>query len=651
VTWRDRALGHLAKNRPDVRRLLLWAEKQTVPIDENGERAGAAETGVMDEVGYVLFEGIKHLISDNLLSRARLCGDGRGLELWRRLHSEWQGAAPQVVAAKAKRFQDPAKCSNVLALWEALPAWEQLGAEVAAGGLPMPDWLRANSLEKLLPDEMLKTVVGRPELADYAPKMLWVRAQMEHAKSIVRANGVATKSKKEHEDVDMGNLEEPPEEGMLANLQAECGKMAAAGDWQGMEHIANAICALTKGKGKGKSGGFKGKGSDGKGFKSGWPTTEYGKGNPKGGKPSNLAGGKGGKGTTFDGTCHHCGKYGHRKVECRALDAEMSKNRALNNVGENGETPGDEGPTPPPGEEDVWWMGAAYSLTPEPPKQQILVSNRFNALRTEEGGPTLQGESVLQVGGLRCSGERCGGQRCIGDPTMQRSAVQANQPYSAPVTDWPILEGGNAQHRRSNRAGAPCTGNPTVQGSGQAERGKRRYVPFDESVYLLMDEKVEEGKSTDKDLNALGVKSPGAVLVEAVVDSGAADPVAKAGTFVGKVSPSSMSKAGRRYRGPDGTRIPNEGQLAVQFETDEGHKCGMTWQIANVERPLVAVSHLSAAGNEVTFTKTGGKIVNTTTGKTIDIQKKGGVYVLRMWVPGPTGPSPSKPFTRPATTK
>jgi hypothetical protein len=136
-----------------------------------------------------------------------------------------------------------------------------------------------------------------------------------------------------------------------------------------------------------------------------------------------------------------------------------------------------------------------------------------------------------------------------------------------------------------------------------------------------------------------------------VVDSGAADSVAKAGTFRGKVLPSTMSKAGRKYRGPDGTQIPNQGQQDVQFISDEGHKCGMTWQIANVERPLIAVSHLSAAGNEVTFSKTGGKIVNITSGKVINFQRKGGVYILRMWVPGPQGASPSKPFARPASKK
>jgi hypothetical protein len=210
---------------------------------------------------------------------------------------------------------------------------------------------------------------------------------------------------------------------------------------------------------------------------------------------------------------------------------------------------------------------------------------------------------------------------------------------------------------------------PPSNAGKPAGRQKRKYVRFNNAVNLLTDDR-EDNKNIvgDATLNALGKKTPGAILIEAVVDSGAADPVAKAGTFSGKVTPSAMSKVGRRYRGPDGTRIPNEGQQQVQFASDEGHKCGMTWQIANVERPLIAVSHLSAAGNEVTFTKTGGKIVNTVSGKTIAIQRKGGVYVLRMWVPGPTGPStvktvgpassctakavrtpPSKPFTRPAS--
>ena len=184
-----------------------------------------------------------------------------------------------MVAAKAKRFQDPARCDSVLKLWEALPLWEQLGSEVTRGGYPLPDWIKATSLEKLIPSDMLKTVIGRPELAGYGAKMAWVRAQMEHAKSQSRAEhyGDRGKTKDQQGDVDMVNNFEATsedEDPTLANLQAECGRRAANGDWAGMEVLANAICALSKGRGKGKGGapGF------GKGQQSGFGGKGFGKG-------------------------------------------------------------------------------------------------------------------------------------------------------------------------------------------------------------------------------------------------------------------------------------------------------------------------------------------------------------------------------------
>jgi hypothetical protein len=107
TAWRERALGFLSSDRPDVRKLLLWAEAQSQPIGATEEHAGASEAGLRDDpehVSYVVFEGIKSIIADSLLSRARVCGDGRGLELWRKLHTEWKGSAPQVIAAKARKF-------------------------------------------------------------------------------------------------------------------------------------------------------------------------------------------------------------------------------------------------------------------------------------------------------------------------------------------------------------------------------------------------------------------------------------------------------------------------------------------------------------------------------------------------------------------
>jgi hypothetical protein len=149
---------------------------------------------------------------------------------------------------------------------------------------------------------------------------------------------------------------------------------------------------------------------------------------------------------------------------------------------------------------------------------------------------------------------------------------------------------------------------------------------------LTKETKDAQDEEAEKSLNALGRQSPGMRMIEAVVDSGAVNSVAPPDLFDGLLKPSTMSKGGKKYRGPDGSRIPNLGQMDVAFESEEGHRCGLTWQIADVERPLVAVSHLSAAGNRVILEKDGGEVVHEETGRKIKLQKKGGVYVMKLWV-------------------
>jgi hypothetical protein len=162
-----------------VRKLLLWAEQQKPTIDIDEEKNGAMAVGLREDVehvSYVVFEATKMIMSDTLLSRARACGDGRGLELWRRLHAEWCGNAPQVIAAKARKFQDPPRSTTIQQLWEALPAWEELGSKVVLGSYPVPEWVRSQALDKLVPEDLLKIKLGRPELTDYAAKLAWVIA-------------------------------------------------------------------------------------------------------------------------------------------------------------------------------------------------------------------------------------------------------------------------------------------------------------------------------------------------------------------------------------------------------------------------------------------------------------------------------------------
>ncbi len=124
----------------------------------------------------------------------------------------------------------------------------------------------------------------------------------------------------------------------------------------------------------------------------------------------------------------------------------------------------------------------------------------------------------------------------------------------------------------------------------------------------------------------------GGRVVEAVVDSGAVHSVAPPGAFPGRTRPSAWSRAGRGYRAANGTGIKNLGVVGVSFATAEGHKCAIPFQVAEVEQPLLSVAHLTSAGNRVELGHTEGRIVNLTTGRSIALERRGGVYILRMFI-------------------
>ena len=123
-------------------------------------------------------------------------------------------------------------------------------------------------------------------------------------------------------------------------------------------------------------------------------------------------------------------------------------------------------------------------------------------------------------------------------------------------------------------------------------------------------------------------------IIEVVVDSGAVQSVAPPNLFPGPVEPSPMSRAGKTYRAANGSRIKNFGQTRVAFVSDEGHRCSLPFQVADVEHPLLSVSHLTQVGHRVELDQKGGRILNPTTGRALQLQRRGGVYVLRLRVSG-----------------
>ncbi len=67
--------------------------------------------------------------------------------------------------------------------------------------------------------------------------------------------------------------------------------------------------------------------------------------------------------------------------------------------------------------------------------------------------------------------------------------------------------------------------------------------------------------------------------------------------------------------------------------SDEGSRLSINFQVTNVDRPLLAVSKLTAAGHVVKFGHEHGVITHGGNGKQTHFRKRNGIYVLHIWVP------------------
>jgi hypothetical protein len=630
LTWRDRALGFLCRESPEVRRLLIWSESQSQEGVASGLEDAATELGVADisKVDYILFEAIRHVVSDPLLTRSRAC-EGRGVELWRRIHCEWKGSAPQLKHANAGLYLDPVRLHDAAALWEGLVEWERLGDEVESSGLALPEWTRITALHKLLPATMLETLVSRHEVATYTEKIRWVRCQMEHTRGASQAKAAASARHGRKDAMD------------VSELRAE----VLATPWSSqeqLEHLCSSLLAMSKGNGKGGKG----------------------KGAGKGGGVAVAAKGSGGAATKggsavqgadyFDGLCNHCGKHGHRKFQCRTLDKELAakgKGKGLRLLAAEEDGQREEDAEAAEGEEGEEWClgGTMYSLekegVPEPPSRFAAAQccNQFCCLSCDEVldemevVPALVAEGRLSrapaasvpLTGTPATATARGS--LLAQPVPLRSFSEAEhlQMLVAVRAKMAAEKGGFTTVERSRPKGATIGDCITAARSQCSQRARRSAAAarFPQSAPTVALNTVQ------RDLGGLvGAvsKASTAGMLEAVVDSGAEESVAPKGFFRAPVLESPMSRVGGKYRAANGTRIANLGQQKVHFRTAEGHAVGMEFQVAEVERPLISVAQLTSAGNSVVLGETGGSIVNAKTGKTIELVRRGGVYLLMM---------------------
>jgi hypothetical protein len=609
--WKDRAMMFLSRDRPDVRKLLCWAEKQSQEALQANlvEQAAAFNVHDLASVEYALHDGIKMTLQDTLLGRARGCIE-RGCELWRVLCAEWSGAAPQLLAAKAKLYMTPPTCKTVLELWTRLPQWERLGEEVDFAGFTVAPWLAVVALDTLLPAQLRDTLASRAsggELQTYAQRLAWVKMQMEHSRGLTQAAGYAPHGKDASGDVNMYSVDDPPGLGhdAIATMSWAMAESVQEGDWDTAGQLQQAIYAM-----KGSKGMRKGLGK--------------GKGLSKGGAPAAAAKGGG----EFQGACHHCGIKGHRMQDCRKLDKEMAaKGSPKGKAGGKGGPTGGKGPAAAAatlaevGADDHWagdLLDGAIASAAAEYDEWDFPSAGLCSLRAE----TFAEQFPKAAGGTAAASASRGLAQ-----QHNLSYIASGETFSAKTAAAP------ARSRRpqyktfaANVVAQLAAGTPALATKNSFE------------VLSLTDDAEEL-------LAAVSGEAGAGQVVEAVVDSGAVHSVAPPGWFPGPMVPSAWSRAGRGYRAANGTAIKNLGQVTVKFATATGDKCSIPFQVAEVEQPLLSVAHLTSAGNRVELGHDSGRVVNVATGRAIALERRGGVYIMRMYVANGVAPAPA-PFRR-----
>ena len=126
--------------------------------------------------------------------------------------------------------------------------------------------------------------------------------------------------------------------------------------------------------------------------------------------------------------------------------------------------------------------------------------------------------------------------------------------------------------------------------------------------------------------------------ITVTIDSGAVDSVGpKTMATDLPIRDTPASRAGLKYRAANGTTIDNLGEKAIQGVTKQGNKVGMTFQVANVTKPLGAVRAMLAAGNKVVFEAGNSYIQDKTRTIKTPIEERNGAYVFDIWRPKAPG--------------
>ena len=290
--WAKKVRAYCNGSRPGFKHFLQWIEKQEIPINPNH----------MPEVRWEYKEAANQELYDFLIMRTADAAqvvvelsEDNGLEAWRQLVRRFDPIGESYVLDQMGSLMNVEQCAKLADLPGAIARWEKSHNMYMrrTGKTGVPEEWRIPLLMKMVPKSHAHEIQVRHKFATPEEKTYdrFSRMLIEMAgERIYEFNRSRGKDDMDVDPVDLDEAEYSEKEWEEWNSQRQS-ELEEELSWLG-----------TKGKGKGS------KGNKGKG---------------KGGKASAPAGGKGG--SSFEGNCLWCHKYGHQKKDCREFDAWKKK--------------------------------------------------------------------------------------------------------------------------------------------------------------------------------------------------------------------------------------------------------------------------------------------------------------------------------------
>ena len=141
--------------------------------------------------------------------------------------------------------------------------------------------------------------------------------------------------------------------------------------------------------------------------------------------------------------------------------------------------------------------------------------------------------------------------------------------------------------------------------------------------------------------------------IEVTVDCGACETVMPADICEGIQILKSLTSHGAEYEVANGESIPNLGErrcLLMTLGARDAKK--ITFQVADVHKPLLSISRCADMGFNCHLGKDGGYLEDTITGENIPLTRRDNLYVMKAWAKRyPEGTNaaviPSPPFAGP----